>query len=69
MSPVFDDPAALHDDDAAGEEAGDGDVVGHQHDGNAEAGDQGADEVEQAGLDGDVEAAGGLVHEDEAGVG
>ena len=61
--------AALHHHDAPGEQPCDGDVMGDERHGDAQPGDQGADEVEQPRLDGHVEPAGRLVHEHEARVG
>lgn len=68
--PVLDDGAGLHDEQSMGEQAGgDGQVVGHHDRGQTEVGHQSAEEVEQSGLHGDVEAACGLVEKHQAGTG
>ncbi len=59
------DAPALHHDHALRQEARDGEVVGDENDGQAEIGDEGAQEIEHARLDGDIETAGRLVHEDQ----
>ena len=52
--PRLDDVAALHDRDPMCQQAGDRDVVRHQHDRDSQTGDQGADQVEKSCLYGDV---------------
>src|SRR5260221_3705491 len=51
-----------------GEQAGDAEIVRHHDGGKIELGAQAAQQIEEPGLDGDVETAGRLVHEDEAGL-
>ena len=51
---LFDEAAVVHDGDAVADVADDGEVVGDEDDGEVQIFLEGADEVEDAGLDGDV---------------
>ena len=67
--PALDEPAGLHHVDAVAHEAGDAEVVGDEEDGDAGALLDLQEQVEDAGLHGDVEGGGRLVGDDEAGLG
>ena len=61
----FDDAAEVHDAEAVGHVADDGEVVADEEVGEAEALLEIAHEVEDLGLDGDVEGGGGFVADEE----
>jgi hypothetical protein len=65
--PGLDHLAVAHHHQPVGQQAGDGEVVGDDDRGQAQVGDQPAQQVEQPRLHRDVEPAGGLVHEHQAG--
>ena len=58
---LLDELAGLHDGDAIADVGDDTEVVSDQDDGHADLGLQPAEQVEDVGLDGDVEGGGGLV--------
>ena len=62
----LDHAAVLHHHHAVRQQPRDGEIVGDDDRRQAEIGDEAAQQVEQARLHRDVEAAGRLVHEDEA---
>ena len=64
---LLDDAAALHDGDAVGNLRNDGEVVGDEEHSEAVGMAEGAKEIEDLGLNGDVEGGGGLVGDEEAG--
>ena len=64
---VFDDFAVMHDGDVVRNVAHHGEIVGDEHHGEIELFAQLEQEVENLGLDGDVERADGLVCDDELG--
>ena len=66
MRPLSTTSPLLHHQMPVRQQPRDGEIVRHQHHGEAHIGDQAAQEVEQPRLNRDVEAAGRLVHEDEA---
>ncbi|ENN84500.1 hypothetical protein RHSP_72583 [Rhizobium freirei PRF 81] len=66
---MLDHLSVLHHHHAVRQEAGNGEVVRDDDRRKAEIVDEAANEVEQAGLHGNVETAGRLVHEDKAGAG
>src|SRR3546814_5197762 len=61
--------AVLHHHQAVGQQARDRQIVGDDDGGEPKLAHQAAQQVEEAGLDGNVEAAGRLVHEYEARLG
>lgn len=64
----FDDVAGVHDGDVVGDLGDDAEVVGDEEDGGAAFLAEALELVEDLGLDGDVEGAGGLVGDEELGV-
>ena len=61
----LDDLAGVHDEDTVGPAGDDTHVVGDEHDGHVEALPEVVEEIEDLGLDGDVEGGGGLVGDQE----
>jgi len=61
----FDDAAGVHDGDAVGDLGDDAEVVGDEEDGGAALGAEPFELVEDLGLDGDIEGAGGLIGNEE----
>ena len=59
------DRTALHHHQPVRQQPRDAEIVGHQHDRQVQPFDKAAQQVEEAGLHRDVEAAGRLVHEDQ----
>ena len=57
----------LHDGDTIGDLGDDGEVVGDEEDGEVVSAAEGAEEIQDLGLDGDVECGGGLVGDEECG--
>jgi hypothetical protein len=64
---LFGDAAEVHDGDVGGDVADDFEVVGDEEVGQAEVGLEVGEEVEDLGLDGDVEGGDGFVADDEFG--
>ena len=64
---LFDGGAAVEDGDLVADFAGEAEVVGDEQDGGVVAGLELGHEVDDDGLDGDVECGGGFVGDDEAG--
>ena len=64
---LFNEPAVEHDEDAVGKVGDDAEIVGDEEDGHAELFPKVAEEVEDLGLNGDVEGGGGLVRDEKAG--
>ena len=65
---ALDDGAVAHDRDIVGDRADDGEVVADEEAGEAVLLLQPADQLEDPGLDGDVESAGGFVGDEQLGV-
>ena len=66
---ALDHLALLHHQNPVRQQTRDGEIVRDQHDREPHVGDEAAQQIEQPRLDRDVEAAGRLVHEDQAGRG
>lgn len=62
---LFDDPATMHDRDLVGHVAGDGEVVGDENEPHAKLVTEVGEEVDDLGLDGDVERRNRLVGDDD----
>ena len=64
---ALDDAAEIHDGDVGGDVFDDGEVVADEKERQAEVAAEFGEEIEDLGLDGDVEGAGGFVADDDAG--
>ena len=65
---VFDDVAGVHDGDVVGHFGDDAEVVGDEYDGHASILLEFPEQVEDLGLDGDVEGGGGFVGDEKLGI-